>query len=77
MWGWGCAGASVTISEGGQGHTPVTTRVSPSGLWSAEVSLAPGGPYSLNITQETAGGSASVSSVTLTDVLAGDVWVSN
>lgn len=75
MWGWGCAGASVTISEGGQGHTPVTTRVSPSGLWSAEVSLAPGGPYSLNITQETAGDS--VTSVTLTDVLAGDVWVSN
>ena len=75
MWGWGCAGARVTISEGGQGgHPPVTTQVSPTGLWSAEVSLAPGGPYSLTLTQEAG---ASVNSVTLTDVLAGDVWVSN
>ena len=82
----------MTISEGGQGgHPPVTTQVSPTGLWSAEVSLAPGGPYSLTLTQE-AGASVnsvnsasvnsvncvnSVNSVTLTDVLAGDVWVSN
>ena len=75
MWGWGCAGARVTISEVGQGgHPPVTTQVSPTGLWSAEVSLAPGGPYSLTLTQEAGD---SVNTVTLTDVLAGDVWVSN
>ena len=76
MWGWGCAGAKVTISDGGEGgHPPVTTRVSDTGLWSTEVRLAPGGPYSLTLTQETAG--HSVSSIKLTDILAGDVWVSN
>ena len=78
MWGWGCAGARVTISEGGQGGPPpVTTQVSPTGLWSAEVRLAPGGPYSLTLTQEAGDSVNSVNSVTLTDVLAGDVWVSN
>lgn len=53
----------------------MTTEVSDSGVWSAEVGLAPGGPYSLTLTHE-AGDSGGQSVVTLTDVLAGDVWVS-
>ena len=77
MWGWGCAGARVTITEaGGQGgHKPVIAEVSDRGQWSAEVMLAPGGPYNLTMIQEARDGDKSV--VNLTDVLAGDVWVSN
>ena len=65
----------VTITaEGGQGgHKPLVTRVGDTGLWSAELMLAPGGPYTLNITHETADNDKTA--VKLTDVLAGDVWV--
>ena len=76
MWGWGCAGARVTITISGSegGDKPVTTEVGHTGLWSAEVGLAPGGPYSLTLTHEAGDSVRSV--VRLTDVLAGDVWVS-
>ena len=76
MWGWGCAGASVTITISGSGDKTVTTEVGHNGLWSAEVGLTPGGPYSLTLTHQTAGDSGTQSVVTLADVLAGDVWVS-
>ena len=52
----------------------MTTEVGHTGLWSAEVGLAPGGPYSLTLTHEA--GDRGWSVVRLTDVLAGDVWVS-
>ena len=74
MWGWGCSGARLTISEAGGGHTPVSSEVSDRGWWSAEVRLSQGGPYNLTLTQETKDGSRSV--IKLDDVLAGDVWVS-
>ena len=77
MWGWSCAGARVTITEaGGQGgHKPVMAEVSDKGQWSAKVMLAPGDPYNLTLTHEARDRDKSV--VKLTDVLAGDVWVSN
>ena len=49
MWGWGCAGARVSLAT--NTNTSLATTVDTRGWWGLEVELEAGGPYTLTITQ--------------------------
>jgi sialate O-acetylesterase len=66
FWGWAKAGESVKVELGGR---TVTATAEPDGHWQTEIGApAPGGPYAVNI-------SCGRQSVTLHEVLVGDVWL--
>ena len=86
IWGWGCAGATVSVSG-------VITKVHSTGWWSAVVQLAPGsgftcnvggcsginclslgGPYNITVTQTPAAGGQK-DTIKLDNILAGTVWI--
>ena len=48
MWGWGCAGARVSLNTS---LPSLATTVDTRGWWGLEVELEAGGPYTLTITQ--------------------------
>ncbi|HEY5038079.1 MAG TPA: sialate O-acetylesterase, partial [bacterium] len=65
VWGWAQAGKTVTVSLAGQ---EVSATVGSDGKW--KVALPPlkaGGPFELSVSGD--------GSVTLSDVLVGDVWI--
>ena len=67
----GCAGAEVSVQVS-HGHS-VVTSVDQTGLWSVNLMLAQGGPYNITFSQKSHGHNDT--QVTLTNVLAGDVWL--
>jgi len=65
VWGWADPGETITVKVAGQ---TVSATADPAGTW--HVKLAPlkaGGPYELVVAGKT--------TVTVTDVLVGDVWI--
>ena len=65
IWGWTTSGAKVTVTA--QGKT-VTAKAGDDGKWIAKIGpLKAGGPYTITINGSQ--------SATLSNVLAGDVWV--
>lgn len=88
MWGWGCAGAGVSLATNTSLLPSLATTVDTRGWWGLEVVLEAGGPYTLTLTQVgpgpdhttlhsspgqvTATGRAEV---VLGGVLAGAVWL--
>ena len=71
VWGWADAGARVTVSLSGRTTTAVAGD---DGRWRAALPALPaGGPFTLAATATPVAGS--VSAVTCTNVLLGDVWV--
>ncbi|XP_029964048.1 sialate O-acetylesterase-like [Salarias fasciatus] len=69
LWGYGPEGAHVTVSLSGptqQRTSPVTVT---EGIWRVTLDpVEPGGPYMVDVSSET-------STVNMTDVLFGDIWV--
>jgi sialate O-acetylesterase len=66
FWGWAKAGESIQVELAGHAATATT---GPDGRWQVEMAApAPGGPYTVNI-------SSARQSVTLHEVLVGDVWL--
>ena len=66
LWGWAQAGEAIEVELAG--HTAATTA-GPQGRWQVEIEApAPGGPYTVKI-------SSARDSITLHDVLVGDVWL--
>ena len=69
IWGFGTAGQSVSVVTTAAGGTPVKATVAPDGTW--QVALDPvkasGNPVTVTATSGT-------TSITLKDVLYGDVW---
>jgi sialate O-acetylesterase len=73
VWGWAAPGEVIGVSFRGETRT---TTTGPVGKWS--VYLKPGevgGPFALTVTGTPAAGAAQT--VTLDDVLVGDVWVAS
>ncbi len=65
VWGWATPGSSVTVTINGQARK---TRATKTGQWYIEISPLPaGGPHALEIVGE--------STVSIEDVLVGDVWL--
>ena len=50
MWGWGCAGAGVSLATN-TSLPSLATTVDTRGWWGLEVELEAGGPYTLTLTQ--------------------------
>ena len=67
VWGWAAPGDRITVSVGG--HT-ATAETDKDGKWMARVaSLPAGGPHTLTVTGKN--------TITLNDVLVGDVWLAS
>ena len=65
VWGWAGAGKTITVSLAGQ---TASAMVGSDGKWKASLTkLKPGGPFELSVSGD--------GSITLTDVLVGDVWL--
>jgi len=83
VWGWASAGEEVSVTFRGETRT---TKAEKLGRWSLYLKPgAAGGPYELTVkgvpATQAAGGDAaapvSTDSITLDDVLVGDVWVAS
>lgn len=71
VWGWAAPGTAVTVRVAGKGAKGVAGT---DGRWTAHLPPLPvGGPYALSIAGAASAGPAQ--SVTLRNVLVGDVWV--
>ncbi|XP_067275157.1 sialate O-acetylesterase [Pseudorasbora parva] len=71
VWGFGQTGAKVVVSL--SGSHKVSTHFTPviNGIWYTTLNpVEAGGPYNLTVSQKTTN-----SSITLTDVLFGDIWL--
>jgi sialate O-acetylesterase len=67
VWGWAAPGDRITVSVGG--HT-ATAKTDKDGKWMARVaSLPAGGPHTLTVVGKN--------TITLNDVLVGDVWLAS
>ena len=69
VWGWGEPGKTVTVAPSWYQGKTVAVKVAKDGTWRLDIETgAAGGPYALTITSGR-------ESITLTDVLFGEVWV--
>lgn len=68
IWGWADPGESITITPSWAGAKPITLAAGPSGRWQANLPTpAASGPFTITI--------AGKNSITLDDVLIGEVWL--
>jgi sialate O-acetylesterase len=78
VWGWAAAADEVSVSFRGESRS---TKAGPLGRWSVYLPPgAAGGPFQMTVkdTPASAGGDAAAAhTVTLDDVLVGDVWVAS
>ena len=69
VWGWGEPGKTVTVEPSWYGGKTATAKVAKDGTWRLDIETgAAGGPYALTV-------KSGKESITLTDVLFGEVWV--
>ena len=80
VWGWADSGESVEATlHTGKRDAAATTAADALGHWSLYLDAVPaGGPYTLTVTAGTpTAASAASNTITLSDLLVGDVWVAS
>ncbi len=73
VWGWAGAGEKVTVTLAGQSKTATAGK---DGKWSVRLdAMKAGGPHTLKVQGNPSTGSGQASTIELTDVLVGEVWL--
>jgi len=75
IWGWATPGEAVTVQFHGQERIAVANELGKWKLWFSPE--AAGGPYTIVVSGRTRDEKEAVSSITLNDILVGDLWVAS